>query len=203
MSTPVCPFPRRASAWTSCCSAATNLRRAAPSIVAIQIIWRQPRVAPGSRSWGPALRPRPRSFRLSPISGCDLRIARPSRRDGPAWRGPRSGHRGTGGGQPQPMRPSRLSYIAYPAISGISPAIGPSAGGTRVTVHGPGLPGPHWSKWVIALLPTWDRARWRPRITVPPGQKGTVDITVTTRIGTSTPTPHDRFTYAKTAAPRH
>ena len=34
------------------------------------------------------------------------------------------------------MAPSQLTYMTHPTISGISPASGPPAGGTRVTVHG-------------------------------------------------------------------
>ena len=42
----------------------------------------------------------------------------------------------TGGGAAVANAAGQLTYMAYPAISGISPAIGPTAGGTRVTVHG-------------------------------------------------------------------
>ena len=138
------------------------------------------------------------SFRLGPISGCDLRLAQPSRCDGPAWRGHRAGACATGGGTARPSSGDQLSYIAYPAISGISPQSGPSAGGTRATVHGLGLTGAQLVRvgyspaTNLNVEPNGDLV-----ITVPPGQKGTVDVTVTTPLGTSTPAPHDRFTYVK------
>jgi hypothetical protein len=110
----------------------------------------------------------------------------------------------TGGGTARPSSGDQLSYIAYPAISGISPQSGPSAGGTRVTVHGLGLTGAQLVRvgyspaTNLKVEPNGDLV-----ITVPPGKKGTVDVTVTTPLGTSTPAPHDRFTYVKTAPPRH
>ncbi len=109
----------------------------------------------------------------------------------------------TGGGTAVPSSGDQLSYMAYPAISGISPQSGPSAGGTRVTVHGFGLTGAELVR--VGYSPA-TKLKVEPNgdleITVPPGQKGTVDVTVTTPVGTSTPTPHDRFTYVKTAPPR-
>ena len=45
----------------------------------------------------------------------------------------------TGGGAAVATAPSQLTYMTHPTISGISPASGPPAGGTRVTVHGAGL----------------------------------------------------------------
>ena len=145
------------------------------------------------------------SFRLGPISGCDLRLAQPSRCDGP------SAGEGTVRCLSRPWRrtarPSsgdQLSYIAYPAISGISPQSGPSARGTRVTVHSLGLTG---AQLVRVRYSPATNLKVEPNgdlvITVPPGQKRTVDVTVTTPLGTSTPAPHDRFTYVKTAPPRH
>ena len=110
----------------------------------------------------------------------------------------------TGGGAVIANAAGQLTYMAYPVISGISPASGPTAGGTRVTVHGSGLTaaelvqvgGSPATNFTVEADGALDAA-------VPPGQKGTVNITVTTPIGTSALTPHDRFTYAKTVAPRH
>jgi large repetitive protein len=109
----------------------------------------------------------------------------------------------TGGGASVAAAASQITYLASPAISGISPASGPAAGGTRATIHGSGLSGAELVEvgnspaTGVAIEP--DGAL---EITTPPGQKGTVNITVTTPIGTSALTAHGRFTYAKSIAPK-
>ncbi len=107
----------------------------------------------------------------------------------------------TGGGAAVATAPSQLTYMTHPTISGISPASGPPAGGTRVTVHGAGL-----TRAELVQVGTSSATNFTVEpdgaleVTIPPGQEGNVDITVTTPVGTSTSTPHDRFTYAKTVS---
>jgi hypothetical protein len=89
----------------------------------------------------------------------------------------------------------RYSYIPAPAIASVSPASGPPAGGTSVTIRGTSFEsgatvafGPAAATNVIVVDPTQITA------TAPPGT-GPVDITVTTANGTSSPGAADRFTY--------
>ena len=88
----------------------------------------------------------------------------------------------------------QFTYTTLPAVIGISPTSGPSAGGTSVTITGNNLAGATAVKFggvpgtITASGPTTIVA------TSPPGT-GTVDVSVTTPAGTSAVTPADRFTY--------
>src|SRR5260370_35995538 len=89
---------------------------------------------------------------------------------------------------------SPSSRSSRPAISGVSPASGSTAGGTRVTIAGTGLSGTTGVSFGgAAALITADSAT-QITGTSPPGT-GTVHITVTTPAGTSAGTSADRFTY--------
>jgi hypothetical protein len=92
----------------------------------------------------------------------------------------------------------RFQYVAAPTVTGLSPAFGPAAGATFVTITGTGFTGatvvdfganPGTNLTVISDT----------SITVdsPPGT-GIVDVTVTAPGGTSATTSHDQFTYAPT-----
>ena len=107
---------------------------------------------------------------------------------------------GGGGGGGVPVGPPSTT----PVVTGVSPSTGPSAGGTAVTVtgdnfstgagtttidFGPGNPGTSVD-CVTSVSCT----------VVSPAGTGTVDVTVTTSVGTSGTSSVDQFTYGATAA---
>ena len=90
---------------------------------------------------------------------------------------------------------------AAPVVESISPAGGPPAGGTAVTISGANLGeakqvtfGATAAKSFTVLSPTSITA-------VSPAGTGTVDVTVTTNTGTTPANPIDRFTYITTPPP--
>jgi len=95
----------------------------------------------------------------------------------------------------------RFTYTtgaAPPAVTGVSPASGPAAGGTSVTITGTGLSGATGVSFGGTPAKVTADPASQITVTSPPGT-GTVDITVTTPAGTSVATTADNFTY--TAAP--
>ena len=84
-----------------------------------------------------------------------------------------------------------------PTVTGVDPAGGPPAGGTRVTVSGGGFTGATGVQFGSAAgteLQVQSDAQLL--VTSPPGA-GTVDVTVTTPVGTSPALPGNQFTYAE------
>jgi len=81
-----------------------------------------------------------------------------------------------------------------PAVTGVSPASGTTAGGTVVTITGTGLGVATGVSFGGAAGKVTADSGTQITATSPPGQ-GTVDITVTTPAGTSAATRVDRFTY--------
>jgi hypothetical protein len=103
-----------------------------------------------------------------------------------------------------PSNADRFSYVAAtaPVINGVAVNQGPTTGGTFVELIGSGFTGAsavtfgtHQATGVRVFADTVIRA------TSPAGSAGTVDITVTTPVGTSTPTLADRFTYQAPTTP--
>jgi IPT/TIG domain/Regulator of chromosome condensation (RCC1) repeat len=94
--------------------------------------------------------------------------------------------------------------VAYgepiPAVSGVSPKLGPTAGGTSVTISGANLTGATIVKFGSAEASNVTVSSSTSVTATAPAGTGTVDITVTTPLGTSAPSPADRFTYV--AAPQ-
>ncbi len=102
----------------------------------------------------------------------------------------------TSGGTSATNSSDRFSYLAgTPVVSYLSPSSGPSSGGTVVVIQGSALSGAtavHFG----ATLAKIDRDLSASQITVTaPMGSGRVDVTVTTRVGTSATTVADRFTY--------
>ena len=91
-------------------------------------------------------------------------------------------------------------YTAGPAVTALSPARGPVAGGTSVTITGANLTGAT-AVTFGATLATGVTVVSATQITAtaPPGAVGAVDVTVTTPNGTSPTSAADAFTYV--AAP--
>ena len=88
-----------------------------------------------------------------------------------------------------------ISWTPAPIVTGLSPTSGPTIGGNVVTISGTDFTGASAVRFgtndgthlVVVSASTI-------KVTVPAGT-GTVDVTVTTRGGTSAKTPADRFTY--------
>jgi IPT/TIG domain-containing protein/FG-GAP repeat protein len=82
------------------------------------------------------------------------------------------------------------------AVFGISPASGPTSGGTVVRIDGTGFSDASAVRFGTrrAASFTVKQDGWINAVS-PPGQAGTVDVTVTTSAGTSAPVARGRFTY--------
>ena len=103
----------------------------------------------------------------------------------------------------------QFTYVAAPSVSSISPATGPTSGGTVVTITGSGFTETSFTGYVtpdvtvieFGTTPTAsftvDSATTITAVS-PAGNSGTVDVTVMTPGGTSMPAVSDRFTYSST-----
>ena len=95
----------------------------------------------------------------------------------------------------------RFTYTApRPAVTGISPGGGGTAGGTTVTITGTGLAGATSIRFGSADATVVADSSTQITVTSPPGT-GTVPITVTTPAGTSSSVPVGRFTYTTRPEP--
>lgn len=101
--------------------------------------------------------------------------------------------RGTGS---SPGSAARFTYLARPAVTSIEPDVGPTGGGTAVTIRGSGF-----DDVTAVRFGSTPAASFRVdspaqiRAVTPPGSVGTVDVTVTAATGTSPPLSAGRFTY--------
>ena len=88
------------------------------------------------------------------------------------------------------------TYVAPPAVTGISPATGPAAGGTRVTITGTGFTGAtHVTFGPVAPAESYTvNSATSITATTPPGN-GTRGVQVDTPYGVSAANPADKFTY--------
>ncbi|MBS2964979.1 IPT/TIG domain-containing protein [Actinocrinis puniceicyclus] len=110
-------------------------------------------------------------------------------------------HVSTQFGTSQTTSPDQYTYNPPPTVSAISPAHGPEAGGTSVTITGTGLSGAtsvmFGSKPATSFAVNSDTSI---TATAPAQADGTIDITVTTpAAGTSTPASTDHYTYDEPA----
>jgi hypothetical protein len=87
-----------------------------------------------------------------------------------------------------------ISYLGPPAVSGISPASGPAAGGDSVTVTGSSFTGATGVSFGSTSATFTVDSDSQITATSPAGT-GTVDVTVTTQAGTSAASAADQFTY--------
>ncbi len=92
---------------------------------------------------------------------------------------------------------SPKAHMAAPVVSGVSPASGPAAGGTSVTITGTGLADATMVSFGGAAGTVSADSGTQITVTSPPGS-GTVDVAVTTPGGTSTA---GMFTYSSSTAP--
>ncbi len=111
----------------------------------------------------------------------------------------------TAGGTTAISAADRYTYVVppVPTVTGVSPASGPSTGGTTVSLTGTGFSGAtaiDFGGNNPAIFYTINSPT-SITVTAPPGTLGVQDITVTTPGGTSLTTSADRFTYTVPPAP--
>ncbi len=98
-----------------------------------------------------------------------------------------------------PVLASGASTASIPAITGLSPASGPVAGGTQVTITGLDLSGATTVNFgTTPALSFVVNSSTEITAICPAGTVGSVDVTVTTSGGTSAATSSDKFTYVNT-----
>jgi hypothetical protein len=107
----------------------------------------------------------------------------------------------TAGGTSITSAADQYSFLDVPEVTGISPATGALAGGTKVTVSGYRLAGA--TSVLFGTTPGTIVSGSTTSVVVisPVGSAGTVDLTVTTPGGTSATLPADQFTYGSGAVP--
>ncbi len=89
-----------------------------------------------------------------------------------------------------------LSNLAPPAVVGISPTSGPTAGGTSVTITGANFTGATAVRFGTTSANNITAVNSTTITATSPAGTGTVDVTVTTPGGTSATSAADQFTYA-------
>ncbi len=110
----------------------------------------------------------------------------------------------TTGGTSATSSADQFTYVAVPTVTGISPTVGPAAGGTTVTITGTGLA----NAWAVmfgsapaTIISDSDTQLVVTSPANPAGSvAGTVGVTVVTAGGTSTISAADQFTYAPVPA---
>jgi eukaryotic-like serine/threonine-protein kinase len=91
-------------------------------------------------------------------------------------------------------RPGATGVSSRPAVTGVSPGSGSTAGGTTVTITGTGLAGATSVRFGTGTSTITADSSTQITVTTPRGS-GTVTVTVTTPAGTSTITNADHFAY--------
>src|SRR5262249_9140323 len=113
----------------------------------------------------------------------------------------------TAGGTTAIGAADRFTYVVppVPTVTGVSPASGPSTGGTAVTVTRTGFAGTSAGDFGSGNAPIFYTGNSPTSIPLtvpaPAGAAGTVDVTVTTPGGTSAASAADKFTYVVPPAP--
>ena len=105
----------------------------------------------------------------------------------------------TPGGTSSTSSADQFTFIAAPAVTGVSPSSGPTAGGTSVTITGTGFTGATAVQFGGAAASSFTVVSATQITATAPAGSGTVDITVTTTGGTSATGGADHLTYV--AAP--
>jgi RHS repeat-associated protein len=109
----------------------------------------------------------------------------------------------TPGGASAAGTAAKFSYLARPAVTGVSPATGSVAGGTTVTLTGTALTGASAVMFGTAPAASFTLVSATQITAVSPAHaKGAVNVTVTTPGGTSAAGAANRFGYVTTAASR-
>ncbi|MDC8016192.1 DUF1566 domain-containing protein [Tahibacter soli] len=104
-------------------------------------------------------------------------------------------------GTSEASAPSRYTYVAAPTVTGVSPDVGTSAGGTSVVIAGTGFASGATVRFgASAAANVTVASATQITATTPAHADGTVDVTVTTSGGTSATSAAGGFTYF-TASP--
>ena len=93
---------------------------------------------------------------------------------------------------------AKFTYAAVPAVTGLSPAIGPAAGTTKVIITGTALTGATAVKFGTVAATGLKAISETSMEAVSPAGTGKKHVTVTTPGGTSATSAADEFTYAPT-----
>ena len=93
------------------------------------------------------------------------------------------------------------TYVAAPSVSAISPASGPTAGDTVVTITGTNLIDATAVTFGTTEATFFVNGATQITATAPAGTVGSVDVTVATTGGISATVAGDRFSYVAAAAP--
>ncbi len=101
----------------------------------------------------------------------------------------------TPAGKSTTSSPDQFSYIAAPAITGLSPSSGPDAGGTPVTITGTGFTGATAVDFGTTAVTNFSVVNSTTIKADSPAGTGIVGVTVSTPVGTSTRSSADQFTY--------
>ena len=90
----------------------------------------------------------------------------------------------------------QFTYEGAPTVTSISPTAGPVAGGTAVTITGTNLTGATSVAFRTTAATSFTVVSSTEVTAVSPARAaGTVDVTVTTPVGTSATSAADQFTY--------
>ena len=102
----------------------------------------------------------------------------------------------TPGGNSPTLPADRFTYLALPAVTGINPASGPSAGGAAVTITGTSFTGATAVSFGDLPAKSFSVDSDTQITAISPAGAGTVDVTVTTSVSSSGITAADQFTYS-------
>ena len=96
----------------------------------------------------------------------------------------------------------QFTYLPLPSVTGVSPAVGPAAGGNNVIITGTTFMLPDGNLTATEVdfgsVPArgfFVNSATQITVGVPPGSAGTVDVTVKTSAGTTAATSADQYTY--------
>ena len=93
----------------------------------------------------------------------------------------------------------QFTYELAPAVSALSPSVGPLAGATTVTITGTAFGGASGVSFGSSAAASYTVASATELTAMSPAESaGTVDVTVTSPSGTSTATPADEYTFRRT-----
>ena len=101
----------------------------------------------------------------------------------------------TPGGKSATSSADHFTYIAAPAVTGLSPSSGPAAGGTLVTITGTGFTGATAVDFGTTAATNFTVVSSTEITADSPAGTGVVDVTVTTPGGKSATSAADQFTY--------
>jgi len=102
----------------------------------------------------------------------------------------------TPGGTSNKSSADYFTFLAAPTVTGVKPNQGPLAGGTTVTIAGTGFVSGNTTVYFGSIAATGVTVNSGTAITATaPAGSGTVDVTVTTKYGTSAANGSDKFSY--------